>query len=701
MRPLAARGRRFLRAVSLLAAALCCAGRCIHDVTQRRVDTATAVRYDGGRGVGRSGRPPPPPPRPIRIATHFITVPNMVLSHVDRVRLNNSIQQAVSLLAKLLAVIPVVDNLLLSRDMNEYCKSVWRNASLPNFNKCFQRNDNYRKETCLDVVIPDDHLQGYSVWPGQGNSPTVIQEDGRGVPNADLILYIKAADTSKCRKERSVIAYAAYCKLDQNGRPIAGAVTFCHSRLRGSAFDHRRTMLTTVHELLHVLGFSKDLYNTWLDCASAPSIGMNCSSRSSVTNTDDQGSVRIYTRTVIQKMQQHFNSSSPELGGPLENGVQPGFPSSHWESRFLQGSIMTAAMGAPEHTFIDPITLAAMSDTGWYQVTYDTTQPLVWGQGQGDTFGLTSSCHDNSSEYFCTGSGMGCHYLYLNKGHCASDEFLDGCRVYKPLVNGNQTSDASEPMGGRCYLHRLAGAEKEFQVQVQGSPWLPCRAGESVQVPGFRGVLACPGGRLCRRDDGRPPLPEARTPRAPGTGPASSSSSAAAPPPPPAGGGGQGGQPGGRIQVGIRVRESAECAEMEEREAEGAADGLANVTAIHRCHIRNPHTCSSLELCLELWEYAGCSQHSVPSLLQRLEKMIRAGNVQLKIAGKTCTTVSIRSSSGSSPPPAASTAGSVVAAAVCGSLGAAVAACGWLGVAAYRKLRGGRGRVHANSRRAA
>ncbi|XP_072357666.1 ciliated left-right organizer metallopeptidase isoform X5 [Scyliorhinus torazame] len=483
MRPLAARGRRFLRAVSLLAAALCCAGRCIHDVTQRRVDTATAVRYDGGRGVGRSGRPPPPPPRPIRIATHFITVPNMVLSHVDRVRLNNSIQQAVSLLAKLLAVIPVVDNLLLSRDMNEYCKSVWRNASLPNFNKCFQRNDNYRKETCLDVVIPDDHLQGYSVWPGQGNSPTVIQEDGRGVPNADLILYIKAADTSKCRKERSVIAYAAYCKLDQNGRPIAGAVTFCHSRLRGSAFDHRRTMLTTVHELLHVLGFSKDLYNTWLDCASAPSIGMNCSSRSSVTNTDDQGSVRIYTRTVIQKMQQHFNSSSPELGGPLENGVQPGFPSSHWESRFLQGSIMTAAMGAPEHTFIDPITLAAMSDTGWYQVTYDTTQPLVWGQGQGDTFGLTSSCHDNSSEYFCTGSGMGCHYLYLNKGHCASDEFLDGCRVYKPLVNGNQTSDASEPMGGRCYLHRLAGAEKEFQVQVQGSPWLPCRAGESVQVP--------------------------------------------------------------------------------------------------------------------------------------------------------------------------------------------------------------------------
>ncbi|XP_041038506.1 leishmanolysin-like peptidase 2, partial [Carcharodon carcharias] len=117
----------------------------------------------------------------------------------------------------------------------------------------------------------------------------------------------------------SVIAYASYCKLDQHARPIAGAVTFCHSRLRVSAFDHRKTMLTTVHELLHALGFSKDLYSTWLDCSSAPSIGLNCSSRPSVTNTDEQGSVRIYTRAVIQRMQQHFNSSSLELGGPLEN----------------------------------------------------------------------------------------------------------------------------------------------------------------------------------------------------------------------------------------------------------------------------------------------------------------------------------------------------------------------------------------------
>ncbi|XP_078063691.1 ciliated left-right organizer metallopeptidase-like, partial [Mustelus asterias] len=243
MSPSVAPGNLQLCTFSLLAMAACCLGRCLHDGVQRRVAGATAIRYGGQ--LGRSARPAPPPPRPlpIRIAAHYPTVPNMVLSPEERGRLNSSVQEAIRLIGELLAVVRVPDSLLLSRDMDEYCKSVWRNASLPNYNKCGQKNENYRKETCLDIVIPDDHLQGYSVWPAQGNSPTVIREDGEGVQEADFILYIKAADTSKCRKEPSVIAYAAYCKLDQSRRPIAGAVTFCHSGLRESAFDHHRTVL--------------------------------------------------------------------------------------------------------------------------------------------------------------------------------------------------------------------------------------------------------------------------------------------------------------------------------------------------------------------------------------------------------------------------------------------------------------------------
>lgn len=32
-------------------------------------------------------------------------------------------------------------------------------------------------------------------------------------------------------------------------------------------------------------------------------------------------------------------------------------------------------------------------------------------------------------------SGLGCHYLHLDKGSCSSDPMLEGCRMYKPLAN--------------------------------------------------------------------------------------------------------------------------------------------------------------------------------------------------------------------------------------------------------------------------
>lgn len=34
---------------------------------------------------------------------------------------------------------------------------------------------------------------------------------------------------------------------------------------------------------------------------------------------------------------------------------------------------------------------------------------------------------------FC--SGLGCHYLHLHKGKCLTDQYLDGCYIFKPLAN--------------------------------------------------------------------------------------------------------------------------------------------------------------------------------------------------------------------------------------------------------------------------
>ena len=57
-------------------------------------------------------------------------------------------------------------------------------------------------------------------------------------------------------------------------------------------------------------------------------------------------------------------------------------PSSHWEARTLYSSIMTAAPGPPTLSLLDPLTLAALEDTGWYRVSHHAAQVLLWGKGE-------------------------------------------------------------------------------------------------------------------------------------------------------------------------------------------------------------------------------------------------------------------------------------------------------------------------------
>ncbi|XP_053199078.1 ciliated left-right organizer metallopeptidase [Scomber japonicus] len=396
-----------------------------------------------------------------------------------------------------------------------------------------------RLEAAVEEAIPDDHLAGCDVYP-EADSPrrTALRPEGAGLPDTDFLLYLHVQATDKCRAEPNVLAYAVHCQTDTHGRPVAGVVVICRDGLSGAAYSHHTTVQTVIHELFHVLGFSKDLFHTWRDCSSS-SQGVGCSPRGKVTHTDGSGQMRIYTPSVISALQKHLASTDPELGGPLENlDASPGGVSSHWESRLLQGSIMAAVLGDSTTVRIDPITLAALEDTGWYAVNLSRAQSLVWGDGEGATFGSLSTCHNSSSSFFCTGSGLGCHYLHLHKGECQTDPYLEKCSMYKPLKNGsecwkkeNERQSAekdwsgeifgfdsrcffsslnrqshfilsSGSVEGRCYRHRCTGPNR-YQIQVFGSEWVDCPAGGTIQINGYQGSVFCPD-RFCLYADVTP-----------------------------------------------------------------------------------------------------------------------------------------------------------------------------------------------------
>lgn len=55
----------------------------------------------------------------------------------------------------------------------------------------------------------------------------------------------------------------------------------------------------------------------------------------------------------------------------------------------------------PHLTVIDRVTLGAFEDMGWYQVNYNQSEELVWGNKAGCGFLSNDACSNQSSKYFC------------------------------------------------------------------------------------------------------------------------------------------------------------------------------------------------------------------------------------------------------------------------------------------------------------
>ncbi|XP_075805735.1 ciliated left-right organizer metallopeptidase isoform X2 [Microtus pennsylvanicus] len=623
--------------------------RCLHDETQKTV-RLLRPHFSQMPIHSRSSILPLPDshdPQPLRIQTYYTRDPvsnEAWAPDADEIRGASralaALRETTRRIQSILAVIPVQGPLLLSRDPTRYCHAVWGDPDTPNDHRCSLLNPGYQGESCLGAKIPDAHLRGYSVWPEHG-LPQLIQPDGPGVQNTDFLLYVRVAHTSKCHKEPSVIAYAACCQLDSEDRPLAGTIVYCAQHLTSPSLSHSDIVMGTLHELLHALGFSGELFKKWRDCPSEVSARENCSTRKRVTRRDEWGQLLLSTPAVSHSLAKHLGVPGALLGAPLE---EEGSLSSHWESRLFQGSVMTATFEGAQRSRLDPVTLAAFEDSGWYQVNYSTAEQLLWGQGSGVGFGLVSTCSNGSSDFFCTHSGLGCHYLHLDKGSCSSDPTLEGCRIYKPLASGSECwkvengllAGAENPHGeiyhpysrcflanltsqvlskdkgsqlsvtptGRCYLHQCTH-KGTYKVQVEGSPWIPCLPGRAIQIPGYYGLLYCPQGRLCLSNEGTSAI----------TSPPRSFST-----------------PNLLFQLSLGLTGTPGYTlgkEQREELAEVVLQALVTRGGTGRCYFHSPAITSSLVFTVSMWKPPGCQGPSVATLYRTLTLTLQEKPLQV------------------------------------------------------------------------
>ncbi|TWW63377.1 Leishmanolysin-like peptidase [Takifugu flavidus] len=438
-------------------------------------------------GHRRAGQKMETTPQPIRIRG-WISRESSGLSEAERRVVEAAVGEAVGRVSGFLSVDRGPAPLLLNRDAHKYCKFVWRNSSSANYNRCARANTSYRRETCLDVTvspgpevvasrdpsdpchhqIPDDHLAGCSVYP-EAESPrrTELRPDGAGVPDADFLLYLHIKSTDKCRAEANVLAYAVHCQTGNRGRPVAGVVVICKDRLAGGTYSHQSTVQA------HLVSTDPELGAPLENLVNLPTLGLPMS--------------RMHPALMFSVL-------------PCQ-GAAPGRASSHWESRVLRGSIMAPVLGDPVTVRIDPVTLAALQDTGWYTVDLSRAQSLVWGSGKHFHLGFCLPGESGFSLVGCkTWRDSSLHGLDLpiRGGQIQSSrvKFKPGFTSYQAgnaftRVNVGKRKTVKTPqtqtvwlnstVEGRCYRHRCTGPNR-YQVQVFGSGWVDCPAGGAIQV---------------------------------------------------------------------------------------------------------------------------------------------------------------------------------------------------------------------------
>ncbi|XP_035218575.1 uncharacterized protein LOC118191827 isoform X2 [Stegodyphus dumicola] len=351
------------------------------------------------------------------------------------------------------------------------CVQRWKSGV--NKNKCarIKAGPEFCSIKDTNFAIPDRFLNKLNVYDFSDPVPRFVAAAGPGIKNTNFILCVTSRPTSWC--EEPVI----------------------------------------MHEVFHILGFSRHLFPKYKTCTSA-----FCNVPMKIVQTDSFGVQRLLYPEVVKSMQSHFNCSDDEFGAPLAANPQSNSSdnsyTSHWHPVLMYTSIMTPSISEDDYVVTDNITLALFASTGWYKVNFSKAEDFNFGLDGGCDFGFRSTCE--SSKHLCLPSSnlTSCDVLYYTVGACKSVVPYHPCGVYKPdtskkcIDNEGTLYEVDFKASGeeqRCMLMQEGKQEAEptclvmkcktsnvYEVLVN-STWLSCQYRDKVEIGNI--TVYCPQDR--------------------------------------------------------------------------------------------------------------------------------------------------------------------------------------------------------------
>lgn len=366
-----------------------------------------------------------------------------------------------------------------------------------------------------------------------------------GVSDTDVLIYI----TTKSLTGRNYVSYSGACAVESSGlqNVYAGRIVIDPTNFFSITDENQFTVL--VHEITHMLGFSKNLFMYWKN-----STGENYTEVTKIVNTRGVDKIYIVTPEVKAMAQSIYNCSTLE-GMELEDHGDDGTVFNHWDMRVLINDVMSTEI--VNDAIFSNLTLALLVDTGWYTVNYTMGQSPMFGTDAGCDF-FSKKCLENNesqfSKYFCdTDSTSVCDFNHLYKSYCStakypiplpttyqyytdtykggSDMYTDYCPYSKPFTNGscrgntlttfvNELANETISLNSRCFqstlvlpgnivpnaasaCYEVIECNNDAAVVKIGKETVNCplniTVSEDVFVLGYDGNLTCPAfGILCK-----------------------------------------------------------------------------------------------------------------------------------------------------------------------------------------------------------
>ncbi|EGR30810.1 leishmanolysin family protein, putative [Ichthyophthirius multifiliis] len=269
-------------------------------------------------------------------------------------------------------------------------------------------------------------------WPLNCLNITVPQLDYTiGIPNSDLHIYITYID-SNLSNSAQVLASATFCSIDPiYRRPNFGVIQYNIAIMKQQSMTNKifkDRLEVTIHEILHILGFSQYGMGYWVD-PQTNNFYLNSSIITKNITLNNITNPVLISSNVLQTAQKYYNCSQIQ-GMKLENQGSRGTYGSHWERSVLFNEVMVAET-LPTQSFISIFTSALLRDTGFYQEINDNFvyDKMRWGNQKGCDF-FNNTCRSSVQifpEFINDNRTRGCTFENDGYGVRQITFTMDGC----------------------------------------------------------------------------------------------------------------------------------------------------------------------------------------------------------------------------------------------------------------------------------